>query len=98
MARLVNLVNVKFDPGVMERVKPIMMDNARNADLEPDCYQFDVAVAEDDQNSFIFYEIYKDKEALAAHRETSHFLAYWDLINELGDKVQRSAKIYYIVD
>lgn len=98
MARLVNLVNVKIDPGVIERVKPIMMENARNAALEEDCDQFDVAVAEDDQNTFIFYEIYKDKEALAAHRETPHFLAYWDLINELGDKVQRSAKIFYIVD
>jgi len=98
MTRLVNLVNVKIDPAVLEQVRPIMMENARKALSEPDCDQFDVAVAEDDPNAFIFYEIYKDKEALAAHRETPHFQAYWKLVGELGDKLQRSAKIYYIVD
>ena len=98
MARLVNLVNVKIDLEVIERVKPIMMENARKAVLESDCYQFDVAVAEDDENTFIFYEIYKDEQALAEHRETPHFKAYWNLINELSDSIQRSAKLFYIVD
>jgi quinol monooxygenase YgiN len=42
----------------------------------------------------MFYEVYKDAEALAAHRKTPHFLNYWNLMQELGDKVERSAQLY----
>jgi quinol monooxygenase YgiN len=42
----------------------------------------------------MFYEVYKDEEALAEHRKTPHFLNYFNLMQELGDKVERKAQLH----
>ena len=36
--------------------------------------------------------------AMVAHRETPHFQAYWRLVGELGDNIQRSAQLYTLLD
>ena len=94
MANIVLVVNVKTKPGCAEALIPTMRENAANSVLEDGCYQFDILTNEDDENDFVFYEVYKDKDALASHRETPHFLAYFNLMQELGDKVSRSAQLY----
>jgi len=75
-------------------LKPAMLENAAESVKEETCFQFDVSVSQDDGNTFIFYEVYKDEEALAEHRKTPHFLNYWNLMQELGDKVERTAKLH----
>jgi len=74
------------------------MNNARKSILEEKCYQFDVIVSKEDDHSFIFYEVYEDASALEFHRKTSHFQAYWKLLAELGENIQRTAELYTIVD
>lgn len=32
----------------------------------------------------MFYEVYKDEEALAERRKTPHFLNYWNLMQDFG--------------
>lgn len=98
MAKLVNVVHVSVSEGYLDKIHGPMIENARRTVLEEGCHQFDVVVSKDDDHSFIFYEVYTDEAALAAHRETPHFLKYWDLIQELGDNVQRSPKLYWVVD
>ena len=98
MPNLVNLVHFRVIPGHLDRIKPAMLENARYSVEEPDCYQFDVIEAADDDHSFVFYEIYKDEAALATHRETAHFKEYWRLLEELGDNVERSAQLYWVVE
>lgn len=98
MPNLVNLVNFRVKPGHLDKIKPAMIENARNSVKEPDCYQFDVIESADDDHSFVFYEVYKDEAALAEHRTTAHFQAYWALLEELGDNVERAAQLYWVVD
>lgn len=94
MPNLVLVVNVKLAPGHGEDLKLAMLENAANSVKEDGCHQFDVVVSEDDDNSFLFYEVYEDAEALASHRRTPHFLKYFGLMQALGDKVERAAQIY----
>ena len=94
MADLVLVVTVKAHPDVVERLKPAMLENAGQSVQEDGCLQFDVIVSQDDEHTFIFYEVYKDEDALASHRQTPHFLAYWNLMEELGEQVERTAQLF----
>jgi autoinducer 2-degrading protein len=94
MSDLVLVVTVKVKPEYVDRLKPAMLENAAQSIKEETCYQFDVVVSQDDENCFMFYEIYKDEQALAEHRQTPHFLSYWNLMQELGDNVERTAQLH----
>jgi quinol monooxygenase YgiN len=43
---------------------------------EPGCLRFDVVVDNDDPDHYLFYEVYRDAAAFAAHRDSEHF-ARW---------------------
>jgi len=43
---------------------------------EPGCLHFDVTQDITDPHHFLFYELYADEDAVAAHREAPHF-AEW---------------------
>ncbi len=94
MANLVLIVNVKIAPGYADRLKSAMLENAANSVREDGCLQFDIVYSRDDANDFIFYEVYKDEDALASHRQTPHYLKYFALMQELGDKAVRKAQMY----
>jgi len=94
MSNLVLVVTVKVQPEFVAKLKPAMLENAAQSVQEESCYQFDVIVSQDDENTFMFYEVYKDEQALADHRQTPHFLNYWNLMQELGDNVERNAQLF----
>ncbi len=94
MSKLVLVVTVTVDPDCVERLKPAMLENAAQSRLEDGCLGFDVNASQDDPNTFLFYEVYTDADALARHRRTPHFLNYWNLLQELGDSVERTAQLY----
>ncbi|MBD09056.1 MAG: hypothetical protein CMD70_10155 [Gammaproteobacteria bacterium] len=94
MSKIALVVTVKVKPEYTEKLKPAMLENAKQSAQEEACYQFDVIVSQDDENTFMFYEVYKDEQALADHRQTPHFLNYWNLMQELGDNVERSAQLF----
>jgi len=94
MANLVLVVNVTVDAEHTEALKPAMLVNAANSVKEDGCLQFDVIVSQDDENTFLFYEVYTDADALASHRETPHFLKYWNMMQDLGDGVKRTAQLH----
>ena len=43
---------------------------------EPGCLRFDVCSVESDPDRFVFYELYADAGAFAAHRAAPHFAAW----------------------
>ena len=94
MSNLVLVVTVRVQPEFVTKLKPAMLENAAQSVQEENCYQFDVIVSQDDENTFMFYEVYKDEQALADHRQTPHFLNYWNLMQELGDSVERNAQLF----
>ena len=94
MSNLVLVVTVKVQPEYAERLKPAMLQNAAQSVQEENCHQFDVIVSKDDEHTFMFYEVYENEQALADHRQTPHFLNYWNLMQELGDNVERHAQLF----
>ncbi len=63
------------------RIKPeqrrTFLEAIEGVDLdEPGCLRFEVLQAEDDENAYYFFEIYKDKAPLDAHRAAPHY-AVW---------------------
>ena len=46
--------------------------------------RFDLLQDRDQPNKFIFYEAYKDDEAMKIHKETPHYKAWADFKNEGG--------------
>jgi autoinducer 2-degrading protein len=52
------------------------LDNARNTRREPDNVRFDVLRSEEDANRFLLYEVYRTKDAFAAHQQTPHYLRW----------------------
>lgn len=70
-------VTLQLKDGMAAAYRPLIEANARatRAD-EPDNRGFVVHVAEDEPDRYHLYEVYTDKAALAAHRETAHFQAY----------------------
>jgi len=73
------VVIAEFDvkPDQMEAFLALAWDDADHslAD-EPGCRQFDVAISETDPNSVVFYEVYDDRAAFDAHKETPHLARF----------------------
>lgn len=54
---------------------------------EPGCIRFDVIRDKEQSNKFYFYEVYKDDEAVAFHKEQDHF-ALWTNFKESGGVIK----------
>ncbi len=71
------MVQVQVRP---ERRKEFLTAIAANAQAsvrdEPGCVRFDVCSVASDPNRFVFYELYADADAFAAHRAAPHFTAW----------------------
>ncbi len=72
-------------------VKPEMVDafieatlaNARGSNQEPGVARWDFNQQQDDPTRFCLYEVYRSKDALAAHRETAHFLTWREAVKDM---------------
>ena len=71
------IVTAKVKPAERERFLSVIEDDAIcSVRDEPGCARFEVLQDKDDQNTFYFFEVYKDEAALEAHTKTPHF-ARW---------------------
>jgi quinol monooxygenase YgiN len=77
------VVTVEFaiDP---ERREAFLREVAANArasrEREPGCRQFDVCLAPGLGSEVFLYEVYADAAAFAAHKSTSHFREFDDVV------------------
>ncbi len=77
MSQFAIFVTIKLKPGTADDFRPLIEENAAAAPRdEPDCLRFDVLRAEDDPDTFFFYEVYTNAEGLEKHRETPHYQKY----------------------
>ena len=77
-------VTIKCKPGKGKEFMPIIMENAVAAMRdEPNCQEFRVMTVPDDPDTFHFYELYTNAEALDTHREQPHYLKFRDAIQDL---------------
>ena len=76
----ITLVHVHVKPEHLAEFLDITLENHRGARTEPGNLRFDVMQAEDDPTRFVLVEVYRDAEAAAAHKATSHYLAWRDRV------------------
>jgi quinol monooxygenase YgiN len=53
---------------------------------EPGCLRFDVLQDDIDPDKFIFYDVYSDEVAKAAHRETAHYARWVEGTRDMFDQ------------
>ena len=81
---LILYVDVNVKPDRIPEFLTAIRDNAACAVRdEPGCLGFDVLQNADDATKFVFYEVYRDQDALAAHRLTPHFKRYFEATQDL---------------
>lgn len=81
---LILYVNVDAKPGRLPEFLAAIQDNAACAMRdEPGCFGFDVLQSTEDETKFVFYEVYRNQDALAAHRQTPHFKRYFERTQDL---------------
>lgn len=56
------------------------IENHNNSVKEPGNLRFDFLQAKDDPTKFFLYEAYETVESAAAHKNTSHYLKWRDLV------------------
>ena len=76
---LVLVVHMKIKPDCVDKVMPLLLENARCARQdEPGCLQFDVLGDPSDRTRYMLYEVYKDEAAFEAHQQSAHFKRYME--------------------
>ena len=71
--------------------------NARNSRQEPGVVRFDVIQQVDDPSRFVFFELYRDEQAIEAHRGTAHYAKWRDAVPALL-VTERTRAIYRAVE
>src|SRR5258708_37223619 len=74
------VVNVQVNPDSLNKVVAETKDNARNTRQEPGVVRFDVIQQVDDPSRFVLYEVYRDDQAIEAHRATAHYAKWRDAV------------------
>lgn len=71
------VVSLRVRPEGREIVlEAIRAQAAASLEREPGCVRFDVTVDTQDPHHLVLFEVYRDEDAMAAHRATPHF-ARW---------------------
>jgi len=77
------IVQTHVKPEFLQAFKEATYDNASNSILEPGVARFDVYQQKDDPTRFSLIEIYRDEDAPAKHRESSHYLRWRDAVESM---------------
>lgn len=80
MSLLVVHVHVHVKSGSIEAFKTATLANACASVQEPGIARFDVCQRSDDPSRFILVEVYRDADAPARHKETSHYTVWRDSV------------------
>jgi quinol monooxygenase YgiN len=73
-------ISVSVNPESVEAFKAATVENARHSVQEPGIARFDVAQQTDDPTRFVFVEVYRSAEAVAAHKDTRHYQVWRDTV------------------
>ena len=76
-------------PGKAALLEALLFDMAPRCRAEPGNLRWDVwrEQGDGDARRFVLDELYRDNEAVAAHRATPHFQHYLATINDLAERV-----------
>jgi (4S)-4-hydroxy-5-phosphonooxypentane-2,3-dione isomerase len=89
---LIVFVYVHVKQESIDAFKEVTSENARNSVLEAGIARFDVVQQADDPTRFVLIEVYRDEEAPARHKETSHYLNWRDQAMDMMAEPRSSVK------
>src|SRR5258708_29393266 len=87
------VVNAQVKPEFIDTFIAATRINAQFSAREPGVARFDFLQQKDDPTRFVLYEVYRDAEAPAAHKQTSHY-NQWAAKVEKMFAVPRSRAMY----
>ena len=73
-------------PGKSEALKALLFGMAPHSRAEPGNLRWDIWQDQAEPGRFVLDELYQDGAAVAAHRETPHYLDYRARINDLAER------------
>lgn len=73
---IILIVHLHVKPEHLDAFRQATAENARNSRQEPGIARFDFLQQSDDPTRFVLYEVYRDADAPAKHRETPHYQAW----------------------
>ena len=79
---IVTCVYVNVKPEFLGEFIESIRENHRGTVMEPGNIRFDVLQQGDDPCRFMIYEVFESEEAVAAHKETRHYLQWRDTVKE----------------
>jgi quinol monooxygenase YgiN len=89
---LVVHVHVRVKPESVEAFLEATRANARQSVKEPGIARFDVVQQLDDPSKFVLVEVYRNDEAPARHKETSHYATWRDTVASMMAEPRSSTK------
>jgi quinol monooxygenase YgiN len=84
------VVQLEIEPDRVDEFITVMTKDLEGSRTEPGCLRFDLLRDQADANKFTLFEVYKDADALAAHREMPHF-KLWGDFKQNGNPVKSQA-------
>ena len=85
-------VQVHVKPESVDAFREASLANARESIREPGIARFDVLQQADDSTRFILVEAYRTPEAPAAHKQTAHYAAWRDAVENMMAEPRSSVK------
>ncbi|XBS70191.1 (4S)-4-hydroxy-5-phosphonooxypentane-2,3-dione isomerase [Acerihabitans sp. KWT182] len=79
----VTLVEINIKPDRVDEFLAVFRENHLGSIREPGNVRFDVLRDERLPNRFYIYEAYRDERAVAAHKETPHYLRCVEMLEPL---------------
>jgi autoinducer 2-degrading protein len=80
---LIFLIHVRVKPEFVDAFRAATEENARHSIAEPAIARFDVLQQSEDPTQFVLLEAYRTPEGPARHRETAHYTAWRDKVEEM---------------
>ena len=90
---LIVLVHVHVKPDCVEAFRSASLQNARNSIQEPGIARFDVLQDNEDPNRFILNEVYRTEDAPAAHKQTEHYKAWRETVEDMMAEPRQAVKL-----
>mmetsp|Transcript_38665 Transcript_38665/g.123942 ORF Transcript_38665/g.123942 Transcript_38665/m.123942 type:complete len:104 (-) Transcript_38665:147-458(-) len=76
LAPMAVIVKVVVEESRLAEFHEVIKVDVEGTRKEAGCLRFDFLKVQDEPNTFIFYECYRDKAANEFHKEQPHYLAY----------------------
>jgi autoinducer 2-degrading protein len=85
-------VHVHVKPESVAGFRQATIENARSSVQEPGIARFDVVEQQNDATRFVLIEVYRTREAAAAHKETAHYAKWRDAVADMMAEPRHSVK------